>query len=390
MELTTMAPTTTRAIVSRAPTDDGKRQWNIEEVQVEAPQGNEVLVELVASGICHTDLGCGSFPDGVGPFPVPPYPRVLGHEGAGYVKEVGPLVSTVRPGDAVLMSFTYCQQCHNCLHGSPGYCPTFTPLNFTGYLHAFSNPNEPSEKIGGCFFGQSSSARLTRAQEQSLVRVTDLVKNIDELKMFAPLGCGIQTGAGTVTELASAKPSDAVAIIGLGGVGLSAIMGAKVANCKTIIGIDRFAERLELARTLGATDTINTSKLGDLSLTEKVRELTGGVGTTITIDATGVPALIEQGIQFTAQQGKFIILGVAPAEAVLTIPIVGHMMSGKQIMGSVEGGVTPSKYIPRLIEWHRKGQLPLEKLVKFYKAEKFEDAIHGMHDGTTIKPVIVW
>ncbi|KAL1983183.1 hypothetical protein VTN96DRAFT_433 [Rasamsonia emersonii] len=378
----------TEAIVSRPPVD-GKRQWNLESVEVPPLNDNEVLVEVVASGICHTDLGCGSAPDGTPGFPLPPYPRVLGHEGAGHVKAVGSKVSHVKPGDAVLLSFAFCSECHNCKFGAPGYCAKFNQLNFTGDGQAFKGTTDPNENIGGSFFGQSSFSRLTRVQETSVVNVSALVSGEDDLKLFAPLGCGIQTGAGTITELGSAGPDDKVAIIGLGGVGLAAIMAAKLKGCNTIIGIDRVPARLELAKSLGATHGINTATLTG-TLEQAVREVTDGSGSTITVDATGVVPLIKQGVEFTANQGKMILLGVAPMDSKLEIPIVPHMVSGKHILGSMEGGVRPEKYIPQMIQWHRSGKFPIDRLIKFYPVADFQQAIKDMENGTTIKPVLVW
>ncbi|KAK5048329.1 hypothetical protein LTR84_005999 [Exophiala bonariae] len=356
----------TRAIVCRSP-QNGKRQWGIENVEVDYPEADEVLVRIVASGVCHTDLGCGSHPDGVG-FPTPPYPRVLGHEGAGYVEKIGSSVSTVKPGDAVLLSFAFCRECHNCKHGAPGYCSRFTPLNFSGDTKAFNLPGIENGTVGGSFFGQSSFSNLTRVQETSLVKVTELIENEDDLKLYAPLGCGIQTGAGTITELGAARASDKVAIIGLGGVGLAAIMAAKHRGCQTIIGIDRVEARLELSKKLGATHTINTSVIKE-SLEKAVRDLTEQSGTTITVDATGVVPLIQQGMDFTANQGKMILLGVAPMDASLQVPLVSFMVSGKQLLGSMEGAVRPIDYIPRMIQWHRQGDFPIDKLVRFYQAQ---------------------
>ncbi|KAH7137446.1 hypothetical protein B0J13DRAFT_677451 [Dactylonectria estremocensis] len=378
---------TTKAIVSHEP-EDGKRKWILQDVQITQPGECEAIVEMVASGVCHTDLGCGTAPDGTPGFPVPPYPRVLGHEGAGYVRAVGSKITKVKPGDAVLLSFAFCTSCHNCKFGAPGYCHEFSDLNFAGVRDAFRFPGAESVDIGGSFFGQSSFSKLSRVRETSLVNVSSFVENLDDLKLLAPLGCGIQTGAGTVTELAGAKPDDKVAVIGLGGVGLAAIMAAKLRGCRTIIGIDRVPGRIELARKLGATHGIDTSSVA--SVTQAVREVTGGSGSTVTIDATGVLSLIQLGLQFTANQGKMILLGVAPMGAGLELAVVPYMVSGKQIMGSMEGGVTPEEYIPRMIRWFRNGDFPVNQLIKFYPVEDFLKAVRDMEEGSTIKPVLVW
>ncbi|KAJ4175865.1 hypothetical protein NW759_017602, partial [Fusarium solani] len=245
---------------------------------------------------------------------------------AGYVRAVGSKITKVKPGDAVLLSFAFCTQCHNCQFGTPSYCHKFSQLNFSGIKDAFQFPKNRAQEVGGSFFGQSSFSKLTRVQETSLVNVSKLVDDEDDLKLLAPLGCGIQTGAGTVTELAAAKPDDKLAVIGLGGVGLAAIMAAKVKGCRTIIGIDRVPERIEMAKRLGATHGINTSSIANLK--DEVRQATGGSGSTITIDATGVLPLIEQGLEFTANQGKMILLGVAPMDASLEITVVPYMVTG--------------------------------------------------------------
>ncbi|UPK92221.1 hypothetical protein LCI18_003156 [Fusarium solani-melongenae] len=378
---------TTQAIVSHAP-EDGKRRWILEDVQVSEPGEYEAIVEMVASGVCHTDLGCGTAPDGTPGFPVPPYPRVLGHEGAGLVRAVGSKITKVRPGDAVLLSFAFCTQCHNCKFGAPGYCHEFSALNFAGTKNAFQFPTGTGPDVGGSFFGQSSFSKLSRVQETSLVNVSQLVRNKNDLKLLAPLGCGIQTGAGTVTELAAAKPSDKVAIIGLGGVGLAAIMAAKLKGCRTIIGIDRVPARIEMAKKLGATHGIDTSTISNL--VDEVHKVTEGSGSTITVDATGVLPLIQQGLEFTANQGKMILLGVAPMDAGLEIAVVPYMVTGKQIMGSMEGGVYPEDYIPKMIRWYQNGEFPVDELIKFYPVQDYQKAIRDMEDGSTIKPVLIW
>ncbi|KAH7268064.1 chaperonin 10-like protein [Fusarium solani] len=378
---------TTQAIVSHAP-EDGKRRWILEDVQVSEPGEYEAIVEMVASGVCHTDLGCGTAPDGTPGFPVPPYPRVLGHEGAGFVRAVGSKITKVKPGDAVLLSFAFCTQCHNCKFGAPGYCHEFSALNFAGTKKAFQFPTGAGPDVGGSFFGQSSFSKLSRVQETSLVNVSQLVRNKNDLKLLAPLGCGIQTGAGTVTELAAAKPSDKVAIIGLGGVGLAAIMAAKLKGCRTIIGIDRVPARIEMAKKLGATHGIDTSTISNL--VDEVRKVTEGSGSTITVDATGVLPLIQQGLEFTANQGKMILLGVAPMDAGLEIAVVPYMVTGKQIMGSMEGGVYPEDYIPKMIRWYQNGEFPVDELIKFYPVQDYQKAIRDMEDGSTIKPVLIW
>ncbi|KAI3390224.1 hypothetical protein diail_12192, partial [Diaporthe ilicicola] len=379
----------TQAIVCRPP-QDGKRNWVLEQVTLTPPADDEVIVEVVASGICHTDFICGSVSDEALALGLPPYPRVLGHEGAGYVKSTGAKVTKVREGDKVILSFSFCKQCHNCRFGAPGFCEKWAEINFGGSrgVYSSSESEAPGEAIAGSFFGQSSFSRVTRVKEISVVKVTDLLENDEELKILAPFGCGIQTGAGTVTEIANAQPGDMVAVLGLEAVGLAAIMGAKVRGCRIIIGIDRVASRLEIAKSLGATHTIDTSEIKG-TLTEEIRGITEGSGTTITVDASGAMPLIQQGVDFTANQGKVILVGVPPMDAALQVALVPHIMSGKSIQGSMEGGVLPEEYLPNLIRWYKTGKLPVDKLVKFYAAKDYLTAIKDMEDGVTVKPVLI-
>jgi Zn-dependent alcohol dehydrogenase len=213
----------------------------------------------------------------------------------------------------------------------------------------------------------------------------------DELALMAPLGCGGQTGTGAIIHAANAGPKDRVVVIGLGGVGLSAVMGAKIAGCAQIIGIDRYESRLELARELGATDVINTASTSSLcQVSDMVLTKTKNLGANITLDTTGVQDLIQESIRMTAFKGKILQVGAAPMDATLKIPIFEFMSDGKQYMGVVEGDVDPRQYIPKMIEWIREGRLPLQKIVKFYDAEDYEKAIDDMKAGKTIKPVIRW
>lgn len=263
-------------------------------------------------------------------------------------------------------------------------------MNFGGDRKAFrGHAQDAASDIAGFFFGQSSFAHLVRAHKTSVINVSRLVKSEHELQVLAPLGCTIQTGAGTITELAKAGPSDKVAVIGLGGVGLSAIMAAKMKGCEKIIGIDRVPERVELAKTLGATHGIDTTREGS-SLEVAIRKITEGTGTNITVETSGVVSLIQQGMEFTANQGKMILAGVPPADDILQVPIIPFMITGKMLMGSMEGAANPKEYIPQLIQWYHEGNFPLEKLVKYYRVEDFKTAFHDMEAGTIIKPILIW
>lgn len=238
------------------------------------------------------------------------------NSGAGYVEKVGSAVTVAKVGDPVLLSFASCSNCKACKTSHPAYCPKMPELNYFSKPGVYSG--EKGEDYGGFYFGQSSFASMTPCKEASVVNVAGIVKNEEELKMFSPLGCGFQTGSGAVMNIAQAGENDAIVVMGLGGVGLAALMTAKVSKCSIIIGVDRFENRLEFAKTLGATHVINTSKPG-LDLVEEIRKITGGDGTSITVDTTGNMNLIKSGIEFTALRGQFIFVGIPPADAELSV-----------------------------------------------------------------------
>lgn len=283
-----------------------------------------------------------------------------------------------------------------CKAGHRSHCNEFNPINFGGPFNSFSLPsaskdgNKEASEVSGLFFGQSSFASLSIVRQCSVVNVKDIVQSKEELQLFAPLGCGVQTGSGTVINTAQATPKDTIVILGLGGVGLSAVMGAKVQGCHKIIGVDRVESRLKLAQELGVTHAIDGSKLGDKSIVDAVRELSDGVGSTITIDTTGVPALVKAGVELTCNRGKYIQVGSVPFDFSIEIPVFEFMVSGKQFIGAIEGQAYPPEYVPKMIQWYREGRFPFDKMMKLMPADQFEEALKEMHDGTTIKPVLCW
>ncbi|CRG89991.1 hypothetical protein PISL3812_07031 [Talaromyces islandicus] len=376
-----------KAIVAYGPYRTG--QWKLRDVVPRSLEEKELLVEIVASGICHSDLHFGDAESGFGVH----YPRVMGHEGVGYVRQLGPNTSVAQIGDPVILTFSACHSCEPCEAGHSAHCRQFASLNFgvSGATYNFGDSDQ-QQKIYGSFFGQSSFSSLTVVRESSVVNVSRMLgQNKDELALMAPLGCGVQTGTGAIIHAANAGPKDRVVIIGLGGVGLSAVMGAKIAGCAQIIGIDRYESRLDLARELGATDVINTASMSSMGqMSDMVLANTNNLGANITLDATGVQELIQESIKMTAFKGKILQVGAAPMDANLKIPIFEFMSDGKQYMGVVEGDVDPRRYIPKMIEWVRDGRLPLQKIVRFYDAEDYETAINDMKSGKVIKPIIRW
>ena len=266
-------------------------------------------------------------------------------------------------------------------------------MNFADTCRCFGKKGSDKTDIGGAFFGQSSFGSVSIVKECSVVNAKDIVKGKDDedLKLFAPLGCGIQTGSGTVVNAAKAGPNDVVVVMGLGGVGLSAIMGAKVSGCRKIIGLDKVQSRLDLAKELGATDIVDGSKIREgKELGDVIKEVADGLGPTISVDTTGVPALIKAAVQFTRNRGKIVQVGTTPFDFKLEIDMFQFMMSGKQLLGAIEGQAYPPEYVPKMIQWYRDGKFPFDKLMKLIPADEFEQGLKEMHDGSTIKPILVW
>ncbi|KAF9887945.1 hypothetical protein FE257_009467 [Aspergillus nanangensis] len=374
-----------RAIVAYQPSNK-QPDFRLEDVSIRDIEPDECLVDIVATGVCHTDLGVASRPDSI-------YPRVLGHEGSGYIRKIGSKISlNLQEGDPVLLSIAFCNNCPSCQSGHPSYCYSAYALNFANpgrdTYQARSVGTEQDFVVAGGFFGQSSLGSLAIVKESCIVSVAGAVKSRSELQLFAPLGCGFQTGAGTVSKLGKAQPGDSVAIIGLGGVGLSAVMAARIIGCKHIVAVDRIHDRLALAKELGATDVIHTGKLDTASLAEAVRNATDGLGSSLTIDTTGVLSIIREALEMTSILGRMVLLGMSKES--IDIDMTKFKLAGKTLLGSVQGDVIPSQYIAQMIEWYRAGRFPIDKLVRFYKPEDIGPALHDMGTGQTVKPIILW
>ena len=257
-----MTITTQAAVV-----ESGGAPFTLVEVELDEPRADEVLVRMTAAGLCHTDLGVAS---GGLPFPLP---GVLGHEGAGVVERVGAAVTSVVPGDHVLLSFTSCGGCGNCRGGHPAYCATWLPDNLIGGARRDGSATitRGGEPLGGHFFGQSSFARLAVADERSVVKVDPSAP----LETIAPLGCGVQTGVGAVWNVLRPGPGSTVVVAGAGAVGLSAVMAAALTPALQIVAVDVVPSRLDLARKLGATHVVDASTE---DLPARIAEITGGAG----------------------------------------------------------------------------------------------------------------
>ena len=368
-----MSITTRAAVVESA-----GAPFTLSEVVLDDPGPHEAVVRLVAAGLCHTDLGVAG---GGLPFPLP---GVLGHEGAGVVEAVGSAVTGVAPGDHVVLSFTSCGECGNCHGGHPAYCATWLPLNLLGGRRAdgSSTISRDGEPLGGHFFGQSSFAERSLVDERSLVKVDPDVP----LESIAPLGCGVQTGVGAVWNVLKPTTGSTVVVLGAGAVGLSAVMAAALTPATTIIAVDRVAERLELAKELGATHTVDA---GQVALGEAIAEITGGRGADGIVETTGSTAVLRQGVDALAARGTLVVVGAPPFGSEVALDVNG-LLGGKQVVGLTLGDSETQTFIPALVKLVKEGRLPLDRLIGTYAFADIEQAVQDMTSGKTIKPVLTF
>lgn len=337
---------------------------------------DELLIKIVGTGLCHTDLGV--LHQGI----KTPTPIVLGHEGAGVVEKTGENVKDFEVGDHVVVSFNYCGKCMNCMNGVPSACENFYAENFGLSLETTNSKimTEDGKNKVANLFGQSSLATHCIANERNAVKIED--KDLD-LSILGPLACGIQTGVGTVLNKLKVSPSESIVVYGCGSVGLSAIMGAKIANSKQIIAVDMHDDRLELAKELGATHTINASKEDPV---EKTLEITNG-GANYSIESTGVAPVVLQAIRSVRALGTIAVVG---ASGNLEFHIHDELVPmNKTLVGVVEGQSVPKIFIPELIRLYKQGVLPFDKFIRKYDIEELDTAIQDMEKGKTIKPVLV-
>jgi len=350
---------------------------SVAEVEIDEPGPREVLVKIVASGVCHTDALAR---DGDMPFPSP---GVLGHEGAGIVSAVGPGVTSVSPGDKVVIGWPWCGSCRNCLEGQPRYCLQLGPLVIAG---SRADGSTSLRRLDGAplhshFFGQSSFATYSICAPNALVRVDPDT----DVSVLGPLACGIGTGAGAVLNALRPWAGSSIVVYGAGAVGLSAIMAARLTGATSIIAVDRLASRLSLARELGATETIDVSSGTDP--VAAVHEIVGGPAD-FSMDAAGNVNVLRQAADSVGMRGTVALIGGAPAGASFSLD---HMSTlwGKKVVGILGGEGRSESLITTLITLNKQGRFPYHRLIETFPLERVNDALEASHRGDVIKPVLV-
>ena len=350
----------------------------VEELELDEPKADEVLVRTAASGVCHSDLsvvtGTIYYDAAV----------ALGHEGAGIIERVGDDVSGFRPGDHVILSFvSYCGSCRMCQMEKVCLCESYDVargflLDGTYRLHNSSGD------------GILQMARIATMSEYMVVPQQNLVK-IDEhysLEKAALVGCGVTTGVGAVLNTAKVEPGSTVAVIGTGGVGLNAIQGAVLAQAERIIAVDIAEKKLNFAKTFGATDVVNALTCDPV---EAVHELTAGLGVDYAFEVIGNPKTIVQAYNMVRAAGTAVIVGMAHHQSDISIPAQHLVSTERQLIGSFYGSCQPKVDFPKLLSLYTEGKLKLDELItRHYRLEQINEAFADMEAGENARGVILF
>ena len=295
----------------------------------------------------------------------------------------------------VILSAAACLNCLYCNTGHPAYCIDHAKVTLAANEPSFVLASDKSKVIGGGYFGQSSFASPVPVKVSCASNVTQQIRNAEELRLFAPMGCGIMTGAGSITHVGRCQPEDVVGVVGLGGVGLAGVCAAKKLGVKNIIAIDVVESRVELAKQLGATAGLVSSpdrlKGRNVSLHDAIKEMSPQkLGCTHILDTTPSVFVLNECLEALRKNGTVFQVGVKPVGAKLELDLLPHMVNGRKLVGVIEGDRDPAEALPELVQWAKDGTLPMAKLTKEYPVKDFEAAKKVMEDGTVIKSVLVW
>jgi aryl-alcohol dehydrogenase len=347
----------------------------IDTVELSAPRPDELIVRVVASGMCQTDL------HGRDGYYATPYPGVFGHEGAGVVHAVGNAVRSFAPGDHVVMSYPWCGTCANCTQQLHSYCVHAFDLKMKGARADGSTLlSRNGAPVYSAFFQQSSFGTFALTQERYAVKVRKDVP----LDLLGPLACSGQTGAGAVLNVMRPRAGDGFAVFGTGAVGLSALMAAKIAGCNPIIAVDIYPLRLALARELGATHTINHNACSDV--VGEIRAITQR-GVRYSLETSALPAVFREAVEALMPAGTCVLLGSARGGIDVSLDMK-FLQEGRVVRGVIQGDSTPQEFIPRLVDLIVEKKFPIEKMITFYDFADINLAAQESAAGIAIKPVL--
>ncbi|MGI9222805.1 MAG: NAD(P)-dependent alcohol dehydrogenase [Woeseiaceae bacterium] len=346
------------------------------------PAAHEIRVRIVATSICHTDIMTKR--EALCSFPI-----VLGHEGAGVIDAVGTEVSGFEIGDHVVLSYDSCGNCPACDKNKPSYCANHGELNFAGVrpdgnkTHRSAGSDEAD--VFGSFFQQSSFASYALSHTRNTIKVDQSLP----LEKLAPLGCGVQTGAGTVLNTLAVQTNTSLVVFGCGCVGLSAIMAARIAGAKNIVAVDLNSARLQTALRLGATAIVAPADFAAPNdLVEHIKSVTGG-GCEYAIDTTGVPAVLRQAFDCCGPMGTTAMIAPGVPGTEVSIEMLG-LLPGKSLRGVIQGDSVSKTFIPQLIELWQQGKFPFDELItEYHGIDEIESAATAMQRGEIIKPVVI-
>jgi aryl-alcohol dehydrogenase len=349
--------------------------FTIDKLELTDPRPDEALVRIVASGMCQTDLhGRDGYYD-------TPYPAVYGHEGAGIVETVGRSVTKFAPGDHVVLSFPWCGACPNCRRDMPFHCMRHRELKMGGTRPDGSTlMSSGGAPVYSAFFQQSSFATHAIANERYMVKV----RKDAPLELLGPFACSGQTGAGAVLNSMRPRTGDSFAVFGVGAVGLSGLMAAKIAGCDPIIAVDIHDARLALAQALGATHVINHK--GRAHAVADIRKITGD-GVRFSLETSAQPAVFREAVEALMAAGTCVLLGSARSgtEVSLEMPF---LQFGRVVRGVIQGESHPQEFIPKLVDFLMQGKMPVDRMMTFYPLAEINRAAQESSQGTTIKPVL--
>jgi S-(hydroxymethyl)glutathione dehydrogenase/alcohol dehydrogenase len=351
----------------------------IEDIEIDKPKRGEVLIKVTASGVCHSDLSVVN-----GTLPFPPPPAVLGHEGAGVVQEVGADVTSVQPGDHVILSWRpSCGKCGYCVTGRPQLCQTGSAEIMQGYLPDGTTRMHKGDTKIRIFTGVASFAEYTVVPEAGVVPIRADVP----LEAAALVGCGVMTGVGAVVNTAKVEPGSSVVVIGCGGVGLNVVQGAVLAGAEKIIGVDLNPRKLTLATQFGATHTVNPAEGDPVT---QVLGLTNGLGADYAFEVIGRADTAVQAYFSIKPGGMAVVVGVAKPDDMITIPALS-LLQEKTLKGSIYGSARPSVDMPRLLDLYMNKRLKLDELVsRRIKLEQINEAFEWMEKGEVARSVIIY
>jgi S-(hydroxymethyl)glutathione dehydrogenase / alcohol dehydrogenase len=365
---------------------EAKKPLSIETIEIGGPKAGEVLVEVMATGVCHTDAYTLSGLDSEGKFPA-----ILGHEGAGIVREVGAGVTSVKPGDHVIPLYTpECRACKTCLSQRSNLCTAIRATQGQG-LMPDRTTRFSCERAGGSaevfhYMGCSTFSNFTVLPEIAVAKVREDAP----FDKICYIGCGVTTGIGAVIHTAKVWPGANVAVFGLGGIGLNVIQGARMVGADRIVGVDLNPAKAEMAKKFGMTHFVNPDEVGRDKVVEAIVDLTGG-GADFSFECIGSTATMRQALECCHRGwGESIIIGVAPSgQEIATRPF--QLVTGRVWKGSAFGGARGRTDVPKIVDWYMEGKIDIDSLITHVMPlDRINDAFDMMHEGKSIRSVVTF